>query len=161
MGAATRLLALYTAAHTGPDGRLGHPEDSGLRLDQVSAFCALPPDDVTERVLPLSGLLYAPSALPEEAPRAAAPGAASGARIASDRPVTTGRLAPGVWPVLGSDLPSATAWMTVEALVKLWPTGAEEVELIHGVIVFAGHFDERDLGWTTARRDPAALLRSS
>jgi len=83
-GAATRLLALYTAAHTRPDGRLGHAEDSGLHLDQVSAFCALPPADVaehaellvaadwlteadttggqlrgqlTERVLPLSGLL--------------------------------------------------------------------------------------------------------
>ncbi|MFB7090922.1 hypothetical protein [Streptomyces sp. NPDC056296] len=31
-----------------------------------------------------------------------------------------------------------------------WPTGAEKVELIHGVMVFAGHFDERDLD--TARR---------
>lgn len=63
--------------------------------------------------------------------------------------------------MLGSDLPPATAPMTVEALTKQWPTGAEEVELIHGVIVFAGHFDERDRGWRTARRDPAALLRSS
>ncbi len=82
--AATRLLALYTAAHTRPDGRLGPAEDSGLPLDQVAAFCALPPEEVaehaellvaadwltetdtaggrlrgqlTERVLPLSGLL--------------------------------------------------------------------------------------------------------
>ncbi|WP_175409892.1 hypothetical protein [Streptomyces sp. TRM64462] len=83
-GAATRLLALYTAAHTRPDGRLGRAEDDGLRLDAVAAFCALPPERVaehiellvaadwltdadtagewlrgrlTERVLPLSGLL--------------------------------------------------------------------------------------------------------
>ncbi|RPF39368.1 hypothetical protein EDD92_9621 [Streptomyces sp. TLI_185] len=82
--AATRLLALYTAAHTRPDGRLGHAEDGGLPLDQVAAFCALPPGQVaehtellvaadwlaeadtaggrlrgqlTERVLPLGGLL--------------------------------------------------------------------------------------------------------
>ncbi|MFI6360160.1 hypothetical protein ACIBJF_48270 [Streptomyces sp. NPDC050743] len=46
--AAARLLALYTAAHTRPDGRLGHPEDGGLRLDQVAAFCTLPPDQVAE-----------------------------------------------------------------------------------------------------------------
>ncbi|NUQ96143.1 MAG: hypothetical protein HOY79_06120 [Streptomyces sp.] len=82
--AATRLLALYTAAHTRPDGRLGHPKDGGLPLDQAAAFCALPPGQVaehadllvaadwlaeadtaagrlrgqlTERVLPLGGLL--------------------------------------------------------------------------------------------------------
>jgi hypothetical protein len=82
--AATRLLALYTAAHTRPDGHLGRPEDSGLDLDQVAAFCTLPPDQVaehaelliaadwlteadtagdrlrgqlTERILPLGGLL--------------------------------------------------------------------------------------------------------
>ena len=36
LGAATRLLALYAAAHTSPDGRLGHPEDDGLPLDQVA-----------------------------------------------------------------------------------------------------------------------------
>ncbi|WP_282697161.1 hypothetical protein [Streptomyces sp. CC208A] len=46
--AATRLLALYTAAHAGPDGRLGLPEDDGLRLDQVAAFCALAPEEITE-----------------------------------------------------------------------------------------------------------------
>ncbi|MGW2184492.1 hypothetical protein [Streptomyces sp. NPDC001719] len=82
--AATRLLALYTAAHTRPDGRLGRAEDGGLHLDQAAAFCTLPPDQVgehaelliaadwltecdtiagrlrgrlTERVLPLGGLL--------------------------------------------------------------------------------------------------------
>ncbi|MEV1026473.1 hypothetical protein [Streptomyces sp. NPDC050264] len=83
--ATDRLLALYTAAHTRPDGRLGGPEeDDGLPLDQVAAFCALAPEQVaehaellvaadwfteadtdqgrlrgqlSERVLPLSGLL--------------------------------------------------------------------------------------------------------
>ncbi|MEU7648099.1 hypothetical protein [Streptomyces huasconensis] len=83
-GAATRLLALYTAAHTRPGGHLGHPEDGGLHLDKAAAFCALPVEQVgehvellvaadwlaevdisegrlhghlTERVLPLGGLL--------------------------------------------------------------------------------------------------------
>ncbi|MEZ3182711.1 hypothetical protein KYY02_29845 [Streptomyces pimonensis] len=46
--AATRLLALCTAAHTRPDGRLGRAEDDGLHLDRVAAFCALPPDQVAE-----------------------------------------------------------------------------------------------------------------
>lgn len=82
--AATRLLALYTAAHIRPDGRLGVAEDGGLDLDTVASFCALRPEDVTghaellvaadwlagadtaggrlrgrltERVLPLGGLL--------------------------------------------------------------------------------------------------------
>ncbi|MGP3731673.1 hypothetical protein ACTWJ9_00155 [Streptomyces sp. GDS52] len=84
LGAATRLLALYSAAHTRPDGRLGHAEDGGLHLDRAAAFCALPPEEITghvelliaadwlaeadttggrlrgqltERVLPLGGLL--------------------------------------------------------------------------------------------------------
>ncbi|MEU5127910.1 hypothetical protein [Streptomyces mobaraensis] len=52
--AVTRLLALYTVAHTRPDGRLGRAEDDGLALDQVAAFCSLPPDRIgehTERLL--------------------------------------------------------------------------------------------------------------
>ncbi|UQA91345.1 hypothetical protein [Streptomyces halobius] len=84
LGATARLLALYTAAHTRPDDRLGHPEDDGLPVDQVAAFCTLPPEQVgenaelliaadwlteadtdqgrlrgqlTERILPLGGLL--------------------------------------------------------------------------------------------------------
>ncbi|MGX1887420.1 hypothetical protein [Streptomyces sp. NPDC055287] len=85
LSATTRLLALYTAAHTRPDGRLGRAEDNGLRLDEVAAFCTLAPEEVaehagllipadwlteadtttqgrlrgqlTERVLPLGGLL--------------------------------------------------------------------------------------------------------
>ncbi|MFG3317388.1 hypothetical protein ACGF3J_05025 [Streptomyces sp. NPDC048171] len=86
-GAATRLLAVYTAAHSRPDGRLGSAEDDGLDLDTVASFCALRPEDVAghagllvaadwlveaetaggslrgrlaERVLPLSGLLCSP-----------------------------------------------------------------------------------------------------
>ncbi|WP_239516328.1 MULTISPECIES: hypothetical protein [unclassified Streptomyces] len=84
LGAATRLLAVYTAAHTQPDGRLGHSGDDGLSLDKAGGFCALAPGDIaehtallvaagwltsadtargrlrgqlTERVLPLGGLL--------------------------------------------------------------------------------------------------------
>jgi hypothetical protein len=48
--AATRLLALYTAAHSRPDGRLGGAEDDGLDLEAVAAFCAVPPEDVTGHV---------------------------------------------------------------------------------------------------------------
>ncbi|MCX4481686.1 hypothetical protein OOK44_35525 [Streptomyces cellulosae] len=40
--------------------------------------------------------------------------------------------------------------MTAEALLSRWPTGARKVELLHGVLVFVGDFDERDL--ETARR---------
>ncbi|WP_342456873.1 hypothetical protein [Streptomyces sp. WZ-12] len=84
LGAASRLLALYTAAHTRPDGRLGHPENDGLHLGRIATFCALPGEEIAEhaelllhaewlaeadtadgqlrgrlaeRVLPLSGLL--------------------------------------------------------------------------------------------------------
>ncbi|MGW5482867.1 hypothetical protein [Streptomyces sp. NPDC004008] len=48
LAATTRLLALYTAAHARPDGRLGRAEDGGLHLDQIAAFCTLPPEHVTE-----------------------------------------------------------------------------------------------------------------
>lgn len=50
----------------------------------------------------------------------------------------------------GPDLPPSAAPMTAEALLTRWPTGAQKVELIHGVLVFPGTFDERDL--ETARR---------
>ncbi|MFB7327295.1 hypothetical protein [Streptomyces sp. NPDC056190] len=48
LGTTTRLLGLYTAAHIRPDGRLGPVEDGGLHLDEVAAFCTLPPDAVAE-----------------------------------------------------------------------------------------------------------------
>ncbi|MFB6549205.1 hypothetical protein [Streptomyces sp. NPDC056405] len=51
-GAATRLLAVYTAAHSRPDGLLGErvegADDDGLGLDAVASFCCLRPEDVTE-----------------------------------------------------------------------------------------------------------------
>ncbi|GHJ21497.1 hypothetical protein TPA0909_31110 [Streptomyces albus] len=43
-GTAARLLALCTAAHARPDGRLGHAGHGGLRLDEAAAFCTLPPE---------------------------------------------------------------------------------------------------------------------
>ncbi|WP_372411977.1 hypothetical protein [Streptomyces luteireticuli] len=41
-------MALYTAAHTRPNGRLGSAEDDGLAPDQVAAFFTLPPDHIGE-----------------------------------------------------------------------------------------------------------------
>ncbi|WCN02764.1 hypothetical protein [Streptomyces sp. M92] len=54
-GPATRLLAVYTAAHSRPDGRLGGggEEGDGLALDVVASFCGLRPEDVAEHVGPL------------------------------------------------------------------------------------------------------------
>ncbi|MFL4910687.1 hypothetical protein ACJ6WF_48260 [Streptomyces sp. MMS24-I2-30] len=43
----------------------------------------------------------------------------------------------------GPDLPPAAAPMTTHALLARWPTGAQKVELLHGVLVFVGDFDER------------------
>ncbi|MFH8753664.1 hypothetical protein ACH4GK_37960 [Streptomyces rimosus] len=48
LGIPTRLLALYTAAHTRPDGHLGPAEDDGLDLARTAAFCSLPPGQVPE-----------------------------------------------------------------------------------------------------------------
>ncbi|MFC8870997.1 hypothetical protein ACFUAC_25650 [Streptomyces sp. NPDC057148] len=64
-GPATRLLAVYTAAHSRPDGRLGGggEEGDGLALDVVASFCGLRPEDVAEHV----GLLVAAGWLAEEA----------------------------------------------------------------------------------------------
>ncbi|MFD6193282.1 hypothetical protein [Streptomyces sp. NPDC060275] len=62
-GAATRLLAVYTAAHSRPDGCLGDVgEDAGLALDEVAQFCGLRPEDVAEH----AGLLVAAGWLAEE-----------------------------------------------------------------------------------------------
>jgi hypothetical protein len=44
----TRLLALYTAVHTRPDGSLGPAGHDGLALDEVSAFTTLPVEQITE-----------------------------------------------------------------------------------------------------------------
>jgi hypothetical protein len=40
--------------------------------------------------------------------------------------------------------------MSTQALLCRWPTATQKVELLHGVLVFVGDFDERDLA--TARR---------
>ncbi|MFI9229903.1 hypothetical protein [Streptomyces rimosus] len=48
LGATTRLLALYTAAHTRPDGHLGPAGDDGLDLDRTAAFRTLSPGQVAE-----------------------------------------------------------------------------------------------------------------
>ncbi|MFJ6636400.1 hypothetical protein ACIQMR_34250 [Streptomyces sp. NPDC091376] len=50
----------------------------------------------------------------------------------------------------GSDLPPPEVPMTTEALLTRWLTAAQKAELLHGVLVFAGDYDERDL--ETARR---------
>ncbi|WP_051861037.1 hypothetical protein [Streptomyces griseus] len=46
LGPATRLLALYTAAHARPDGHLGPGDDAGLPLDRAALFCGLPPGEI-------------------------------------------------------------------------------------------------------------------
>ncbi|MFZ3491804.1 hypothetical protein ACODT5_00935 [Streptomyces sp. 5.8] len=48
LGAATRLLAVYTAAHTQPDGLLGQPGADGLSLEEAAAFCGVAPGEVGE-----------------------------------------------------------------------------------------------------------------
>ncbi|MEV0604524.1 hypothetical protein AB0I82_35230 [Streptomyces sp. NPDC050315] len=53
----------------------------------------------------------------------------------------------------GTDLPPPQDPMTSAALLHRWPTASEKVELIHGVMVFTGRFDERDLN-IARRTDP-------
>ncbi|GHC23405.1 hypothetical protein GCM10010348_55950 [Streptomyces anthocyanicus] len=63
-GAATRLLAVYTAAHSRPDGCLGAAgEDAGPALDEVAQFCGLRPEEVAGH----AGLLVAAGWLAEDA----------------------------------------------------------------------------------------------
>ncbi|MFJ7229473.1 hypothetical protein ACIQVF_07945 [Streptomyces tendae] len=63
-GAATRLLAVYTAAYSRPGGCLGGVgEDAGLALDEVAQFCGLRPEEVAEH----AGLLAAAGWLAQEA----------------------------------------------------------------------------------------------
>lgn len=83
-GAATRLLAVYTAAHSRPDGRLGGAGEGGdgLASDTVASFCGLRPEDVVEH----AGLLIAAGWLDEAD--------ASGGRL-------RGRLAERVLPLSG------------------------------------------------------------
>ncbi|MFC8415313.1 hypothetical protein [Streptomyces coelicoflavus] len=84
-GAATRLLAVYTAAHSRPDGCLGGAgeDGDGLALDTVASFCGLRPQDVAEH----AGLLIAAGWLEEDVDTA-------GGRL-------RGRLAERVLPLSG------------------------------------------------------------
>nr|WP_203723216.1 hypothetical protein [Streptomyces coelicoflavus] len=84
-GPATRLLAVYTAAHSRPDGCLGGvgEDGDGLALDTVASFCGLRPEDVAEH----AGLLVAAGWLAEEVDTA-------GGRL-------RGRLAERVLPLSG------------------------------------------------------------
>lgn len=50
----------------------------------------------------------------------------------------------------GPDLPAPGEPMTVEACLHRWPSGVHRTELIYGVLVFAGQFDDRDIA--TAQR---------
>ncbi|MFC1428592.1 hypothetical protein ACEZCY_36060 [Streptacidiphilus sp. N1-12] len=45
----------------------------------------------------------------------------------------------------GPDLPAAHAPFTVDALLARWPSAVEKTELISGVLLFTGNFDERDI----------------
>ncbi|MDX2728029.1 hypothetical protein [Streptomyces sp. PA03-2a] len=45
----------------------------------------------------------------------------------------------------GPDLPTPQQPMTVEAFLHRWPTSTFKTELINGVLVFSGVFDERDV----------------
>lgn len=40
--------------------------------------------------------------------------------------------------------------MTLDAVLHRWPMAVHKTELVHGVLLFAGHFDERDVA--TAQR---------
>ncbi|MFE7306335.1 hypothetical protein ACFU8A_17430 [Streptomyces sp. NPDC057546] len=46
--------------------------------------------------------------------------------------------------VPGPDLPAPDQPMTTEALLHRWPSAYMRTELVHGVIMFSGDFDERD-----------------
>ena len=50
----------------------------------------------------------------------------------------------------GPDLPAPSEGFTVDAWSHRWPTGVEKTELVKGIPVFVGQFDERDV--ETARR---------
>lgn len=45
----------------------------------------------------------------------------------------------------GPDLPEPDQPITVDVWSHRWPTSVEKVELIDGVILFQGEFDERDV----------------
>lgn len=58
----------------------------------------------------------------------------------------------------GPDLPSPDRGFTVDEYRYRWPTGAEKVELVHGVLVFMGQWDERDVE-IAQRAYPGRIIR--
>lgn len=52
--------------------------------------------------------------------------------------------------VPGPDLPAPDQPVTAEACLHRWPSAAQRTELINGILLFTGNFDERDI--TTAER---------
>lgn len=46
--------------------------------------------------------------------------------------------------VPGPDLPAADQPMTTEAFLHRWPSAPMRTELVYGVMLFTGNFDERD-----------------
>ena len=44
----------------------------------------------------------------------------------------------------GPDLPLPQEPMTAEVLLHRWPSAVVKTELVHGVLLFEGAFDERD-----------------
>ncbi|WP_020670044.1 hypothetical protein [Amycolatopsis nigrescens] len=47
--------------------------------------------------------------------------------------------------MIGPDLPASNEGFTVDVWRHRWPTGAEKSELVDGVPVFHGRFDQRDV----------------
>lgn len=47
--------------------------------------------------------------------------------------------------ILGPDLPAPDELFSLDAYSHRWPSGAEKAELIDGVLVFSGQFDDRDV----------------
>ena len=45
----------------------------------------------------------------------------------------------------GPHLPPPHAPFTLDALLARWPSAVEKVELVSGVLLFTGDFDERDV----------------
>lgn len=45
----------------------------------------------------------------------------------------------------GPDLPEPDEPFSLEAYFHRWPSGSEKAELLDGVLVFTGQFDERDV----------------
>ncbi|MBF6507561.1 hypothetical protein IU422_07365 [Nocardia farcinica] len=45
----------------------------------------------------------------------------------------------------GPDLPPPDELFDIDAWAYRWPSGAEKAELVAGILIFSGEFDERDV----------------